>query len=306
MIVNKIHYFRILKILCVKTNLKATFALLGGLSFMSFAAIFIKAAEEAPGIITAFYRMFIASITLLPFFIVYLRKHRYHLPLKGILLAALSGLFFGIDMSLWSTGVVMSNATIPTLMANLAPLWVGFGTLFILKRRLRSGFWIGFLIALAGSVVLINRDFQDSNNIVPGALFGVGAGFFYGMFYLTSEPGRKLLDTLPFLFISTFSSAVYLCIIALFLGYDFTGYSEKTYLLFLGIGLGVQVCGWFLINYSQGFLPATTVSPTLLGQPVITYLLAYIFLHEQLTAWHLTGGAIVVAGIYLVHYSRNR
>lgn len=273
---------------------------------MSFAAIFIKAADEAPGIITAFYRMFIGSLALLTPFLIYRKKHAGRFPRRGILLAMLSGLFFGMDMSLWATGVVMSNASIPTLMANLAPLWVGFGTLLIFKKRLKAGFWIGLCIALAGMVILVYKDIDKGNNIIPGALLGLGAGFFYGMFYLTSEPGRKLLDTLPFLFISTLTSAVYLAIVALLLGYNFTGYSGNTYLLFLGIGLGVQVCGWFLINYSQGFLPATAVSPTLLGQPVLTFLWAFLFLNEKLTAWHLAGSGIIVLGIYMVHYSRHR
>ena len=290
----------------MKTNLKATIALFSGLMFMSFAAIFIKAAEEAPGIITAFYRMFIASLALAVPFLIYTLKNKGKFIRKGVLLAMLSGLFFGMDISLWSTGVVMSNATVPTLMANLAPLWVGFGTVILYKKRLKRGFWMGLALAIAGILVLVNRDIGRGNNIIPGALLGIGAGLFYAMFYLTSEPGRKLLDTLPFLFISTLTSAIYLFIVSLFMDYSFTGYSPKTCLLFLGVGLGVQVCGWFLINYSQGYLRATTVSPTLLGQPVMTYFLAAIFLGEVLTIWNLIGGIIVVAGIYIVHYSRHK
>lgn len=289
----------------VKTNLKATIALFAGMSFMCFAAIFIKSAN-APGIITTFYRMFVASVILFIPFLLYLRRTSTKLSVKGIWLAILGGVFFGLDMSLWSTGVVLSNATIPTLMANLAPLWVGFGSILIFRKRLKTGFWIGLLIALAGIIILINRDLYGENNIILGALLGLGAGFFYGMFYLVSEPGRKLLDTLPFLFISTFSSAILLGILALIFGYSFTGYDRQTYLLFLGIGVIVQVFGWYLINYSQGYLAATTVSPTLLGQPVITYFLAAILLKEHLTLWHLLGGGIVVLGIYMVHYSRNR
>jgi len=34
----------------------------------------------------------------------------------------LGGLFFMADLALWATGVVMSGATNPTLLANTAPL----------------------------------------------------------------------------------------------------------------------------------------------------------------------------------------
>jgi drug/metabolite transporter (DMT)-like permease len=271
---------------------------------MCSAAIFIKA-SHAPGIVTAFYRMAVATVVLFIPLIIYLRRTTKKLSRKGMLFAMLGGLFFGADLSMWSTGVVMSNATIPTLMANLAPIWVGLSTIFILHKRLKAGFWLGLMIALIGILIMIHQDIRGANTILPGTLLGVGAGFFYGMFYLMSEPGRKLLDTLPFLCISTVSSAALLALLTYLLGYSFTGYDLHTWRIFLGIGLVVQVCGWFLINYSQGYLPATTVSPTLLGQPVLTYFLAALFLNEYLTLWHISGGAIVVIGIYLVHYSRK-
>ena len=288
-----------------KKNIKAYAALFGGLLFMSFAAIFIKA-SHAPGIVTAFYRMAIAAIILsLPFYFS-IRKVGNKLPKRGILFAVLAGICFGCDLSLWSTGVVYSNATIPTLTANLAPLWVGFGSILVFRHRLKKGFWVGLTIALIGMFLLVQKDLSGDSTVSIGALLGVGAGIFYGIFYLFSERGRKLLDTLQFLFISTISSAVILGLLVLLFGYSFTGYDRHTYLIFFGISLGVQLCGWYLINYSQGYLPATTVSPTLLGQPVITFFLAAIFLNEHLLLWHILCGLIVVVGIYIVHYSRNR
>ena len=286
-------------------NLRAYLSLFGGLSFMCFAAIFIKSAH-APGIVTAFYRMAIGAAILTIPFVYSLSKLKHSLPWKGILFAVLGGLCFATDMAFWSTGVVMSNATIPTLTANLAPLWVGFGSMIVYRQRHKPGFWIGLLVAIAGMVLLIHRDLDNNTKIGAGALMGTVAGLFYGIFYLFSQTGRKLLNTLQFLYISTLSSAIILFILMLIFGYEFTGYDRYTYLIFIGIGIGVQVCGWFLINYSQGYLPASTVAPTLLGQPVLTAFLAIWLLNEKLTIWHITGGLIVVAGIYLVHYSRNK
>ncbi len=289
----------------MNTNLKAYLALFGGLSFMCFAAIFIKS-SHAPGIVTAFYRMAIGALVLTIPFIISLSKSEERLPRKGILFAMLGGFCFAADMAFWSTGVVMSNATIPTLLANLAPLWVGFGSIIIFHQRHKPGFWLGIVVAIAGMVLLIHRDLDSNTNNGAGALMGTVAGIFYGIFYLFSQSGRKLLSTLHFLYISTLSSAILLLILMLILKYNFTGYDRHTYLIFLGIGIGVQVCGWYLINYSQGYLPASTVAPTLLGQPVLTAFLAIWLLNEKLTVWHISGGLVVVAGIYIVHYSRTK
>jgi drug/metabolite transporter (DMT)-like permease len=272
---------------------------------MCFAAIFVKSAH-APGIVTAFHRMTIGSIILIIPFVISLKRKGIKLPPKGILFAVIGGVCFACDMLLWSTGVVLSNATIPTLTANLAPLWVGFGSILFFRQKLKYGFWIGLAIAIVGMILLIRRDLSGDANIGKGAMLGLGAGVFYGVFYLVSEQGRKLINTISYLSIFTFSSAIVLTIAMFVLGYHFTGYDNHSYLMFLGIGIGVQVCGWFLINYSQGYLPASTVAPTLLGQPVLTFFLAVLILKEHLSFWHILGGSIVVIGIYLVHYSRNR
>ena len=270
---------------------------------MSNAAILIKS-SEAPGVVTTFYRMTMGSAILLVPFIFHVIIRKKHISLKGTMLAISAGICFGFDMALWSTGVVASNATLPTLMANMAPIWVGIGSLVIFKEKHKPGFWLGLLLAVSGLPVMFFQDFYSSGNIIKGAMLGLGAGLFYGAFYLFSQRGRKLMDTLTYLFITTTSSSFVLFILVLLFNYDFTGYPINTWIIFLALGLGVQVIGWFLINYSQGYLPASIVSPTLLGQPVITALMAAIILHEHLTVFHLIGGSIVVAGIYVVNLSR--
>jgi drug/metabolite transporter (DMT)-like permease len=289
----------------MSNNLKAYLCLLGGLLFMCFSAIFIKSAH-APGIVTAFHRMAIGSMILIVPFLISLKRSKKKLPLKAVFFASLGGFCFACDNALWTTGVVMSNATIPTLMVNLAPLWVGFGTMLIFGQKHKSGFWIGLLVAISGMFVLIHNDMSMNSKVGIGALLGLFAGIFYGIFYMVSELGRKLINTIQFLFIFTFSSAIMLTIFMLIFRYNFTGYDKFTYLMFLAMGIIVQVCGWFLINYSQGFLPASIVAPTLLGQPVLTAFLAFFLLKEHLTVWHWSGGAVVVIGIYIVHFNRQK
>jgi drug/metabolite transporter (DMT)-like permease len=209
-------------------------------------------------------------------------------------------------MSLWSTAVVMSNATLPTLMANLAPVWVALAAIIFFREKNNIFFWIGLALAVGGVALLVSKDIFSSNGILKGALLGLSAGFFYAAFYLVSQSGRQLLNTLSYLSIFTFSSAVFLFIIMLLFNYSFTGYDKHTHLMFLGIGVGVQVCGWMLINYAQGYLPATIVAPTLLGQTALVAILAIVLLNERLTVWHISSGLVVLSGIYLVNYSRGK
>ena len=84
------------------------------------------------------------------------------------------------------------------------------------------------------------------------------------------------------------------------------GYELRTYLSLFGLGIVSQGLGWLAINYAQGKLPATLVAPTMLGQPVVTGLLAGPLLGEFLEPLQIAGGVGVLAGVYLVHRSRTR
>jgi drug/metabolite transporter (DMT)-like permease len=69
------------------------------------------------------------------------------------------------------------------------------------------------------------------------------------------------------------------------------------------MGLISQVIGYLAINYALGHLPASLVAPTMLGQPVMTALLALPLLGERLTQGQVLGGVAVLAGVYIVHRS---
>jgi drug/metabolite transporter (DMT)-like permease len=95
-----------------------------------------------------------------------------------------------------------------------------------------------------------------------------------------------------------------LLILSLALHQPLTGYPAFTYLNFLALGLVPQVFGYLAINYALGCLPASIVSPTMLGQPIMTAILAGPLLGEGLSPWQVLGGLAVLAGVYVVHRSQ--
>lgn len=271
---------------------------------LSFSAIFVRWAN-APGLVTSFYRMAIAVVLLAWPFYRRVRTKR-SLPRREIQVAVLGGLFFAGDLALWATGVVLSGATNPTLLANTAPLWVGLGALVLFRERLNVVFWVGLLLAMTGAVIILGLDGLRAASFGVGTLLGLLAGVFYGGYFLITQRGRETLDPLTYFWPAAVSSTLGLLILSLAFRQPLTGYPVLTYLNFLALGVVSQVFGYLAINYALGYLPASVVAPTMLGQPVVTAILAGPLLGEALSLWQVLGGIAVLAGVYAVHRSRHR
>lgn len=285
-------------------NLKAYLALgVGALSIASSPVILRLA--KAPGPVTSFYRMAIGSLI---FTIPFLRRmgRSKGLPRKSVIFALTAGLFFFLDLSGWSTGVMLAGATIPTLMANTAPIWVGFGAMIFLKEKLETQFWLGLALAIVGSVLILGIESTGSDNLLLGALLGLGAAIFYGSYFLMTQKVRETLDALSAFWLSSVSSTFFLLIGVKFIfNQSLTGYSTQTYFYFLFMGLVTQSIGWYAISYALGQLPASLVAPTLLLQPALAGVIAGPVLGERFSSNQLVGGLIVLAGIFVIHYSRK-
>jgi drug/metabolite transporter (DMT)-like permease len=132
------------------------------------------------------------------------------------------------------------------------------------------------------------------------------AAIFYGGYFLITQRGRESLDSLTYTWLTTASASVALLVLNVVLGHSLTGYPVFSWLNFLALGIVAQVLGWLAINYTQGYLPASVVAPTMLAQPVATAVLAVLLLGERLSLWQTLGGITVLTGVYIVHRSRHR
>lgn len=282
---------------------KAYAALFVGVLILSLSAI-LTAIAQAPGSVVSFYRVLIGNLVLLVPFAAVFRRDRARLSRRGVGLALLAGFFFGLDLAAWATAINQGGATIPTLLGNLAPIWVALGAWLIFREQLNWKFWSGLGIALAGVLAVLNLSFENGLSATPGAGFGLISAFFYGAYLLTTQKGRDHLNALSFFWLAALGSALCLLGLVFVLGDPLTGYSAQTYWAFIGLGVIVQGGGWLLITFAQGYLPASLVAPTLLVQPVLTAFLAGPLLGEQFSAQQWLGGAAVLLGIIVVYRSR--
>jgi drug/metabolite transporter (DMT)-like permease len=275
-----------------------------GIIALGFSALFVRWAN-APGPVVGFYRLGLSTLILIPFFIV---RRRTGTPNHRAILTfpILGGFLTALDHGFWNTSVNFTSAANATLLANTAPLWVALFAWLVWHERLKAYFWIGLVLTLAGAAVVLGTDILRHATFDIGDLLALTAGVFYAGYFLVTQRGRIHWDTLSYIWIVGLVSSLCLLGFSLALRMPITWYPLKSYLAFLGAALISQTGGYLAVGYALGHLPASQVSPTMLGQPVITALLAISLLGESLQASQVLGGLAVLAGIYLVHVSRQK
>jgi len=270
-------------------NLFAYLALGVGVVALSFSAMFVRWAD-APGPITAFYRMFFSIFMLLPF--LFGRKsERSVIGSKNFIFPFLAGVFTALDLALWTTALSYTTAANATLLGNTAPLWVALGTWLILKQKLSSTFWRGLAITLAGAFLIMGTDFILHPRFGIGDVMAIFTGFFYGGYYLFTEKSRAFFTPITHIWVVGVGASITLFIVNLVMQNPITGYDTRTWIVFLS---------------ALGHLPASIVAPTMVLQPVVTAILAIPLLGEIPNIWQGLGGVIALIGIYLVNQSHNK
>ncbi|MFT3753084.1 MAG: DMT family transporter [Paludibacter sp.] len=271
--------------------------LLFGILCISWSAILVKLADVS-GFGSGFYRLFFGTLGIIP---VWLYFKKPITDLKGVKVAIICGVLFACDIALWNTSIMLSKASISTLLANLAPVWVGIGSLLFMKEKPNRIFWIGTAISIFGVTIIIGLNQILEANLNLGNGLAIVASMFYGAYLITVREGRNTLDTFSFTAISMISSTVVLGLICLFTSTPLWGFSTHSWLALIALGLVPQLLGWLAINQALGHIKPTIASVSLLSQTVFTAIFSVLLLGEILTFHEIGGAVVVLVGIYLVN-----
>jgi len=282
-----------------------TYLTLGiGVLALSFSAMFIRWAD-APGPVTAFYRMFFSVFMLLPF-VLPRASGNASLMSGKVIFPLLAGVFTALDLALWTTALFYTTAANATLLGNTAPLWVALGTWLILKQKLSNIFWRGLAVTLAGAVLIVGTDFILHPRFGVGDMMAIFTGFFYGGYFLFTEKSRIHFNSIVHIWVVGIGASFTLFIANLVMGHSILGYDTRTWVVFLSTALVSQLIGYMALAYALGHLPASIVAPTMVLQPVVTALLAIPLLGEVPNIWQGIGGGIALFGIFMVNQSHYK
>lgn len=279
-------------------------ALAVGISALSLSAMFVRWAD-APGPMTGFYRLLISTLLLTPLF---LKQQKQLAPIdkKYLYFPLVGGLFTAFDFAFWNSSLKYTTAANATLLGNTTPLWVALAALLIFREKLKGIFWVGLILALAGAALVMGSDFLTHPTLGLGDIMASTAAIFYASYQLITQRGRIHIDPFRYTWLVGVSATMGMLIINIALGNSFTGFSTQTWVIFFATAIVSQMIGYLAITYALGHLPASIVAPTLIGQPILTAILAIPLLNEIPSTIQWIGGGIALAGIYIVNQSHRQ
>jgi drug/metabolite transporter (DMT)-like permease len=83
------------------------------------------------------------------------------------------------------------------------------------------------------------------------------------------------------------------------------GYSKETWFWLVAITAGPQLMGHTVFNWALRYVQASIISGTILAEPVVAGLLAWLVLSERPGLLTIVGGAVVLAGLYFLLKGRS-
>ncbi|MBA6152793.1 DMT family transporter [Gelidibacter maritimus] len=280
---------------------KPRVALAVGIICISIFPILVKL-NLSPGLISAFYRMVIASAIIVPYVII--TKQFKVASRKSFWLSVICGVVFGLDVGVWNIAIQQSTATQATLLTNLSPVWVGIGAFLFLKDKPKQNFWTGTVVAILGMALLVGFDLFLNLDFNLAFIFGILSGMLYAVYMLTSKRVLGEMEVLTFMTVSLLSSVVALGVLSYAVGEPFSGFSNAGWLVLVIQGVVCQLLAWLLISFATKHMRATRVSVSLLGQGVLASILAWWLLDEQISLQMIIGGFVLLFGIRLTFYEK--
>jgi len=303
-----------------KPKFPPIFIIAFGIVAVSTSSIFIRFAQiEADSLVIAAFRLSIASLILIPITIIKKRTEFKLLHRKDYILAGISGFFLSVHFAAWITSLEYTSIASSVVLVSTTPLWVALFSPITIKEKISKQVIIGLIIALTGTVIIGFSDICKVNGsiVCPNiAEITTGKAFIGDFFALVGSwmgagyvlIGRKLrakTSTLSYITLVYSIAAVFLLIFMILSGQKFTGFSSQTYLFFALLAIIPQLLGHSSFNWALGYLSATFVSITLLGEPIGSTILGYLVFSETPSPINLFGAILILTGIIVAFLTKN-
>lgn len=268
----------------------------------------ILIANWTPASLTCLRYLFISMIL---FFIMYLRHEKKFIPPKNCIIPLLLMGLTGIAINNVSqfTGLKYSTITNCTLIAATGPAVTALLSAIFIRERLKLLQWIGIVISFVGVIFLITK---GSWEILTNFKFNPGDILFFTcqiVWAAYSIIGLRVMKHLSAIAVTAWSGllgSIEVALFALFtnqLGYvnlDISGWSSFAFVVLCG-GVGSMLF-WNIGVKNAGPSMAAIFSNL---TPIFGMLCGAVFLSEEIGFMQISGALAIFIGVYITIHSEQ-
>jgi drug/metabolite transporter (DMT)-like permease len=272
-----------------------------GVLAVSAAAIFIRLAD-APALAVAFWRNALGVLVLLPLALYW----REAFPRgRTLFYGVASGVALGAHFGFWISSLDYTSVAASVVLVSTQPVFVAVLAYLLFGERTSPLSFAGILAAIAGTVIIAGDDSVGSAALLGNALALAGA-VTVAVYVLIGRSSRTGgIGVLPYSVVVYSAAALSLLPVALVLEVPLWGYSGETWLWLWAITLGPQIMGHTVFNWALRYVEASIISGTILAEPVVSALLAWLILAEKPGIATVIGGAVVLLGLFFLLRGRR-
>lgn len=275
-----------------------------GVICISTGAIFARLAQ-APPLVIAAYRVGIASAILLPFAFLKRRKEIVSLLRKDWGLLAASGAFLAMHFYFWISSLEFTSVAASVVLVNTNPLWAALAAPLI-GDRLRPLSIVGIFLSFLGASVIGWSDGVTGGMALKGDILAIAGAVMLTAYLFAGRMLRKKISLLTYVSLCYGMAGMILWVMVFVTGISCTGFSSFTWAMFPAMAIIPQILGHSSYNWALKYLTAPLVAVSLLGEPVGSSVLAWMFLNETPGLAVLAGGICILAGIVLAARSEGQ
>jgi drug/metabolite transporter (DMT)-like permease len=268
--------------------------------------------EDVEPVQLAVFRWIGVAILLFPVLLVCFSNIIKVLKQNFFILNLLAILGVSVFNTILYVGLNYTKATNALLINSSVPILILILSYFILKTNIRMIQLMGIVLSTVGVVFLILRgEFSAISTIELnyGDIWVVAASFAWSLYSVFAKFRPKGLGDFEF-----FTSIVYIGLFWLVLVYLGMGYSffedivlvKKHYPSFLYVALFPSLLSYYFWHMGIREIGASRTGQFTHLMPLFGSIMAYIFLDEKLSLYHIVGAILVGLGIYLSLFTKKK
>jgi drug/metabolite transporter (DMT)-like permease len=212
-----------------------------------------------------------------------------------------AGVLFAGNLCAWHWSITLTSVANATVLANVAPIFVGLTSWFVLGERYTRRLVVGLVVAMCGVFVLVGESFRLGPDHVLGDGLGAVTAAYYGGYIVVVRRLRARFSVATIMTWTAATASAALFVATLAAGEPLLPRSTAGWGILGCLALFSHAGGQSLIAYALAHLSAAFSSVGLLVQPIAAALLGWLLLAEPLGRWQVLGASVVLAGIYLAH-----